>query len=97
MAESPRDRARDESRQARLHDIKRELANSIDDQYGGYGDTNSLNLTRADVNYAGGGSNLVKFARENAIAKRKMDREGTAPKSGLYIEPETPHRPLKDI
>lgn len=94
MAKSPRDRAKDASRQARIHDIKRELANAIDDTNGGYGQTTGRNLTLAEARKD---PDLVSFARDNAIAKRKMDREGTAPKGGLYIEPETPHRPLKDI
>jgi len=96
--QTPRDRAKDASRQARLHDTKRELANAIDDQYGGYGDTTSRNLT-ADV--AQRHKDLVPLARENAITRRKMNRESTGKYPlGLYhgitLKGKN-KRPLKDI
>ena len=95
MAETPRDRAKDASRQARLHDTKRELAILMDDnnRRGDSGEqVTGRNLTPS---VARENKDLLPHARKRAIAKRKMDREGTAPKSGLVIRDNK--RPLKDI
>ena len=95
--QTPRDRAKDASRQARLQDTKRELAILMDDndRRGDSGEQVTGRTLTPGV--ARKNKDLLPHARKVAIAKRKMNREGTAPKSGLVIRPDKPHRPLKDI
>jgi hypothetical protein len=99
--QTPRDRAREASRQARLQDTKRELANLMDDnnRRGDSGEQVTGRTLTPDV--ARKNKDLLPHARKAAIAKRKTDRESTGKYPlGLYhgitLKGEN-KRPLKDI